>query len=301
MKVFVFLNPLAGDFSTSRNFKKLNRLLKNSDFEPRFFFSDYKNHIKEAISDLKEEIRKDYECIIVIGGDGTISETFSGMAGANLFDIPVGIVPMGTGNDFARTINIPLNFPKFALEVIRAGRTMEIDIGNINGSFFVNYIGFGFDGQVVTYKALQKTILPKRLSYIRPILRALKSLERYKFKLRIDGKEEFLEGINLIITNIPSYSSGIRLYPEAKVDDKIFEITFLKKMPKAGNLALLPIMHSRILRQDNDIVQFQASELEIKFPEDVPSIQVDGDMFNGESKDFKISLLPDNITVFCNL
>ena len=117
-------------------------------------------------------------------------------------------------------------------------------ISDVAGSqlYFINYVGFGFDGQVVSYKTLQKTLLPKRLSYIRPILKALQELQTYEFHLKLDGKPDVVEGINLIITNIPLYSAGIRIYPEAKMDDKMFEISFMKKIPAPGNIALLPFI-----------------------------------------------------------
>ncbi len=301
MKAFVCLNPSAGDFSKIKNVTRIKKLLGREGFEFELLISEYKDHIKEVVSKFDKSISEKFDSIVIIGGDGTMSEVFSGLAISGIYDLPVGIVPMGTGNDLARSLNIPLNFPVFALRLIKLQKMKPIDIGCINNDYFINYVGFGLDGQVVSYKTFQKSLLPKRFSYIKPIIQALKQLKTYKYYLKIDGKEEMLEGINLIVTNIPTYSAGIRLYPEAEINDKIFEVTFLRKLPSAGNIALLPVMHSKLLRKDKDFIQFQASELEISFSDSVPLIQVDGDYYETNNRNFKLKFIPESINVFCNV
>ena len=301
MKAFVCINPLAGDFSKLKNTTRIRKLLTREGFEFELFISEYKDHIKEVVSKFDKSILDKFDSIIVVGGDGTMSEVFSGLAISGIHDLPVGIIPMGTGNDLARSLNIPLNYPIFALRIIKLQKMKPIDMCRINNDYFVNYVGFGLDGQVISYKKFQKSLLPKRLSFIKPIIQALKQLKTYKYHLKIDGHEEVLEGINLIVTNIPTYSAGIRLYPEAEINDKIFEITFLRKLPSAGNIALLPVMHSKLLRKDKDFIQFQASELEISFSDSVPFIQVDGDHYETNRGDFKLKFISESINVFCNV
>src|SRR5207249_4892097 len=149
----------------------------------------------------KEAIRKGCDCIVAAGGDGTLNEVVNGMA-TDSSNVRVGLIPLGTGNDFARCLNLPVSVDE-NVDIILAGETTAIDIVRVRSDkirYFVNVSTGGFSGMV------NEKLTPKikrswgRLAYVRSAAAAFPDLHGYRTSLCLDERDTLsLDLYNVIV------------------------------------------------------------------------------------------------------
>ena len=146
--VILFVNPIAGRGRAGRRLGHIQTLLNEAGV-------DFELQTSRSVGDLEERVRNHvnggYERIVVAGGDGSIHEAVNGIMRAD-FDARLGVIPTGTGNDFAKACGIPLDWEQAArllADRIRSGaRWRRVDVGRMNERYFANGVGIGFDAKV---------------------------------------------------------------------------------------------------------------------------------------------------------
>ena len=140
-KYLVIINPISGTSRKTSLPELAFNMLSDNDSELYFVYTNREGHADRIIKDIAGQ---GFDTVIAIGGDGTINEVADAV---RTTEMSLGIVPMGSGNGLARSLDIPLD-PEAALEVIRRGYTKRIDCCEADGvPFFVTF-GVGFDAQV---------------------------------------------------------------------------------------------------------------------------------------------------------
>lgn len=148
----LILNPHAGGGRGAKDKQQIEQLLKSSGFVYELLISEYPKH---AIKLAKNAIENGARQIIVVGGDGTLNEVANGVFQQQKYlpeDITIGMIPVGTGNDWIKTFGIPNNYQS-AIDKISERKTLRQDVGKLafseNGEehfrYFSNMAGFGFD------------------------------------------------------------------------------------------------------------------------------------------------------------
>lgn len=185
-------------------------------------------------------LRKGFDLIIAAGGDGTLNEVVNGI-GENLGSARVGLIPLGTGNDFARTISVPDDL-EAAIDLIIIGETREVDLVRVTSDevrYFVNVSAGGFSGLVdeKLTPEIKKTWGP--LAYLRGAAAALSELRAYRTTLALDNSESLtLDLYNVVVANGRYVAGGTLIAPEASIDDGLLDIVLIPKR-SAPELALL--------------------------------------------------------------
>lgn len=185
-------------------------------------------------------LRKGRDVIIAAGGDGTLNEVINGI-GENLRDARVGLLPLGTGNDFARTIGVPTDL-EAAIDLIVAGETRAVDLVRVTSDevrYFVNVSAGGFSGLVneKLTPEMKKTWGP--LAYLRGAAAALSELRAYRTTLAFDNSESLtLDLYNVVVANGRYVGGGTSIAPEASIDDGLLDIVLIPQR-SAPELALL--------------------------------------------------------------
>ncbi|MFB4351111.1 diacylglycerol/lipid kinase family protein [Microbacterium sp. CR_7] len=161
------------------------------------------------------------DVVVAAGGDGTVRAVAEGLAGS---DAALGIVPRGTGNLLARNLSIPLNDPSAALIRVRDGEEAKIDIGwvEVDGEehAFVVMVGFGIDAQMLVETDEDLKDRAGWLAYVEAMGRALAGTEMTDIALTLDdGEAQELRGHTMLIGNCGMVQGGIRLLPDAVLDD----------------------------------------------------------------------------------
>ena len=224
MKPYVIFNPTAGSaveaMKSVAKFKRLKpikvRLTKKSGDAKRF---------------AREAIRDGCRYIVSAGGDGTLNEVINGI-GVRARHVRVGVVPLGTGNDFARMLRLPASIDE-NIDILLAGDTQDVDLVRVKAArthYFVNVSAGGFSGLVdeKLTPAIKRTWGP--LSYLRSAAAALPQLHAYKTRVVIDDAEELrLELYNVVIGNGRFVAGGLPIAPNADPSDGLLDVILIPK------------------------------------------------------------------------
>ncbi|MHA3769904.1 diacylglycerol/lipid kinase family protein [Verrucomicrobiota bacterium sgz303538] len=176
-----------------------------------------------------EAATEGFEVIVAAGGDGTLNEVLNGIS--DYFgQVALGLLPLGTGNDFARTVNVPDDLDH-ALAVLREGRTQKIDVLKVSTPdtrrYMVNVSAGGFSSKVSEISSdVKDTWGP--LCYARSLLGALPELDDYHTSIRLDDKEVVsTPAYNVVVANARYVAGGIPIAPDASLDDGLADVIVL--------------------------------------------------------------------------
>ena len=235
----------------------------------------------------------DFDVIVVVGGDGTVNDVLPGIVRTGK---PLGIIPMGSGNDMIKSLGIPNSIAK-AVDTVLAGRTKVIDAGRINGRYFANGVGMGFDAAVnrETYR-----IDHSRRGlwlYICALIRMLGRFDPVKVKASINGRTVEQEVFLLTIGNGTTVGGGFKLTPHARVDDGQLDVTVVKPLSVPVLLWHLPrVFMGTIDRVKKYATLARTDRLRVESSGPIP-VHVDGEMFEGNENVYDIEILPGALTV----
>ncbi|MBS1861729.1 MAG: diacylglycerol kinase family lipid kinase [Actinobacteria bacterium] len=175
------------------------------------------------------------ELPVVISGDGMVGAVGGAIAGG---ETPLGIVPVGRGNDLARVLGIPTE-PEGAIEVVLAGHARAIDVGEANGRPFLGIASFGFDSDANAL-ANRTRWLRGNLVYAYAALRTLIAWKPARFTIAIGDERTRIEGYSVVVANNSAYGGGMYIAPDAELDDGLFDVVTLANLGKLRYLGNLP-------------------------------------------------------------
>jgi diacylglycerol kinase (ATP) len=231
-KTRIILNPTAGSVTD------LTALIAKLD--P--LAGDVKVTAKRGAAEryAREAVGDGFELIVAAGGDGTLNEVVNGVA-----DKPgqaaIALLPLGTGNDFGRTLGIPPDVDS-CLEMIRAGKTDAVDLVRVTSDrvrYFVNVSAAGFSGMVNEKMTPEIKENWGPLAYVRGAAAALSDLRAYRTNISLDNDECLSVSVyNVVIANGRYVAGGTQIAPEALIDDGLLDVILIPET-SAGQLALL--------------------------------------------------------------
>ncbi|WP_077598089.1 diacylglycerol/lipid kinase family protein [Olsenella urininfantis] len=247
------------------------------------------------------------DTLIVLGGDGVIHESVEGLMGLGADARPrLAVIPMGSGNDFARTISASYNDPERSLAEILMGSKRSIDLGYVandrgEASYFVETLSFGLDAAIAhdtTRRRANDTGQEGSLLFATSSVKIMSAGSKgYPSRLTIDaGEPSEQRSIILAVQNGPTYGGGFAVCPRANPTDGLLDICYNVKVPNVPHLlGLLGLaragkhVHSRIIRTA------RARRIEVEFPEAEAPCQIDGEMLEGRR--FQIEVVPHALDV----
>ena len=166
--------------------------------------------------------------VIVMGGDGTLHDVLNGFV--NFENNRLGLIPLGTGNDFAKAAGIPVNVKK-AAEIIVADKTRKIDFIELNsGLRSINAVGAGIDVDVLKRAYAGKNT--KKSKYLFALISSLIHFESYEYTVEYDGVEEKHFGLIGAVGNGKQIGGGIKVFPEAEIDDGYLDLLVVDYISK---------------------------------------------------------------------
>lgn len=248
MRYCFIVNPAAGAGSAMDRFHSFKSLMDLRGMDYGFVLTERPGHAPELA---RAALFAGETAIVAVGGDGTAQEVASALKGSGA---AMGVLPFGTGNDFAKGLGIP-NTEEALLDMLLRFHLRRVDGAYANGRFFINVAGFGFDAEVVVNTEKYKKRYRGMLPYMLGIFEALLRLKPIHIAMRADGGEaEELDVILLSACNGTHFAGGINLAPEADQSDGLLDICIVTKLNRLGFLNLLPRyikgrhLHSRHIR-----------------------------------------------------
>lgn len=182
-----------------------------------------------------------YDRVLAVGGDGTINEVANGLFGTG---VALGLIPSGTGNDLCRALAVPRT-PLDAAKLALTGAPRPIDVGEIEASrYFVNVAGVGFDAEVARATNAYPKYLGGTVPYILGILKTLWRFSPVPMEIDVDGRSYDRKVLLLAVGNAQAYGGGMRILPEAVVDDGLLDICIGGDVGRMEILGLVPKLYS---------------------------------------------------------
>lgn len=236
-KYFVSVNPNSGAGKAGKDWPLIKEKLEKENIS--FDFAISTKH-RENIDQVAKAIKQGYRKIIGIGGDGTLHHIVNAIFAQSEIDskeIEVGLISIGTGNDWVRHFNIPTNYDK-AIDIIKAGKTDFQDIGklihgeNRETEYFMNFVGIGYDAYVVEHTVELKKF--GQSAYLYGLVQCLFKFEAEELRIEVDGKEVLNGDVYMMIAGLGKYAGGgMMLSKDAIINDGYFDLTIGKDLSKS--------------------------------------------------------------------
>jgi len=281
---FLVLNPASGGGQGGRAWPSVEKELNAAGISFQLYRTK-KSY--DAIDAVKSAIENGFRKILVVGGDGTLSEAANGILKQQTVAsslITLGILPLGTGNDWGRTYNLS-NSIKERIQLIKEEFTIFQDAAKIsylgNGTsgngWFMNMAGCGFDAQVALEANLAKAQGKSGVMvYIGKLVKTLFSFEAVNCKVMMDGQEENVE-LFAVLCGIGRYAGNkMNLVPMADPADGLFDVTLIRKISKLKVILNLPKLFNGKLLSISEISHHRCKYVKI-MPEKQMMLETDGE------------------------
>ena len=282
MKNILFIvNPIAGGGKA----KSLISLIESQMTKNNVDFKIIITERKRQATEISEKNIENYQVIVAVGGDGTVNEVAKGMINKNRGVL--GIIPGGTGNDLARGLGIPLK-GQDAIDIILKGNKKEIDIGKVNSYDFLNISSVGFDAEVVVNNERIKKKVKNHVSYAISVVYTLFKFKDKTMKIEIDGEKWDEEILLLAVGNGRYYGGGMKILPQAQVDDGCLDICIISNISRLLLLYLFPtIFRGHHIKYKKYVKMHRAKSVKIISEEDF-LLNIDGEVIETRQADFSI-------------
>lgn len=306
-KWLVVVNPKASIGKCDKDWPEIQHLLEKEHIDFDFVKTEYQGHAIPLVRDLITE--KGYRKIISVGGDGTNNEVINGIFTQQRFptdEITMATIPVGTGNDWRRTFDIPLEYDKI-VKIIKDGHTFAHDIGKLTyyndgdpkTRYFLNASGTGLDEMVCNTTNTMKQ--NGKGGTIRYLISLVKCLFKYKVthvQLTIDDNLVFDDKIlSISIGNCRFNGGGMMTMPFAIPNDGIFDITVIRKVSMLKFAAnVKTIYDGSFVHKVKEVQTFQGKKVRIvSIPPHSLRVETEGENLNNSPFDYE--MLPKAINM----
>ena len=291
MKNIAFIiNPISGSKETQNAKRKLPKLIMQTlDMEqwlPNIVFTEYAGHATELAH---QYARMGFDAVVAVGGDGTVNEVARGLRDTNT---ALGILPMGSGNGFARHLNIPIR-PQKALEMINHSEPIHVDYGLANGRLFVSTCGTGFDAVVADNFAGSN----KRgfMTYLQNTLKVAFSYQPQTYHIVGDGLDVTHKAFLITFANANQWGYEAMIAPKASVQDGKMDIMLMSSHAILGSASLALRLFTGSIDNSYFMDTIRAKEITLE-REEVAPFHIDGDPVEMD-KDIHIKIVADGLKV----
>ena len=302
MKTTVIVNPTSGRGRAKKMVPSLERILNASNLDFTLVLSEQKWH---AVELAESAARQGADVVIAAGGDGTVNEVINGLLRAPNNKVPtpaLGIIPIGTGNDFAAGLNLPQK-PEDILKTISGNTRHRVDIGLLrgcgypNGRYFGNCVGIGFDaaGGVLAQKITWASGL---LAYL---IAALQNIFLYykapTLNIQLDSETIRMPSLLVSIMNGKRVGGGFWTAPNASPDDGLFDLCIAEEVSRPRMLTLLPTFLKGSQFNQPEIQFKQAKKITITAIKGVMPIHVDGEILDVACHEVMVEIFPKYLEI----
>lgn len=290
----VIANPIAGRGAGAKLLPSIERALHYLGAE---FDVVCTTRPWEGVDLARQAAEAGYETVVAVGGDGLIQEVVNGLMEAAGDDVAgtLGVIPVGSGNDFVKMFNIPLE-PVAACRRLMEGGTRLVDVGRVGDRFFHNGLGMGFDA-LVGIEAQKITWLTGFPMYLFAVLRTLLLTYRTP-QVTIEMDDRILsQSVTMIgVGNGRCLGGGFWITPDAEIDDGLFDVAIARGLSRLGILALLPHVMKGTHVDKEPVTMAQARRIVVDSAEPLP-VHADGEILYTDATHIEVEILPKRLRV----
>ena len=290
---FVIVNPASGGGKTGKRWRGLDARLRAEGGQYEAEFTREPGHAEQLA---REAARAGVRTLLIVGGDGTLNEAVNGLIQDDkpLGEITIGILPVGTGSDFARALRLPRDPPAAAIHLMRRAQPQPLDVGRVDcvrggrpaTRYFANIAGLGFDGEVAD-RVNRAGKSGGSLAYQTMLLRGLVTYQNKHVRLGVDGAMR--EGVmnSVIVANARYFGGGMFVAPNAHWDDGLFDVILLGDFTKPEVVMNLPRLYRGTHLTHRKVTELRAREVRVEAQERM-FLQAEGELVGEAPATFTI-------------
>lgn len=271
-KILFIVNPAAGHGQAKKVLPLIHEICDKEKLEYKIKVSNRKNQITDLVK--QSIIDEDYSDLVAVGGDGTVIECINAIVGK---DIRLGLIPMGTGNDLARTLEIP-NDPLKALGTIISGELKRVDLGTVNDVIFINSAGVGIDGNIIYDTGKIKKVIPGGTAYMLSTVKSIIAFKPFRAKIILDGVELERDAYLIAVGNGQYFGGGMKITPKAKLDSGTFQICLVRKLSRRKFLRVFPKVYKGEHEREPEVEIFNCKSITIETQDRELYVSADGNL-----------------------
>lgn len=271
----VIANGANSDGKKAKLFEQVRATFENAGKQVEFHFTNHPKHATEIVKELTS--KNEQVAIIAMGGDGTLHEVLNGIA--DFEKCTLGLIPVGTGNDFADANKISSNAVDAANDIIN-NTPKAIDFIELsNGLRSINSVGTGIDVDVL--KCVYASKHSKRNKYFKAFLKTLHNFKCTQFKASWDdGEEKEYNGMIACVANSSTFGGGIKLFPTAKIDDGLLDLIIVNYISRVRLVfAFIKLMTGKA-HKIKEATYVKCKSVKFIPKNEMPTIQAEGELYD---------------------
>jgi diacylglycerol kinase (ATP) len=277
------VNPASGNGATGKRWPKLRERAAELGLRGEQVLSEFPGHLAQAAKDSPGSL------LVVIGGDGTVNEVANGVAGT---EAELAVLPCGTGQDFGRTHGLPTRFDD-AVQVALGGETRTIDLGRVElesgaSRFFANVGSAGMSGAVARRANSMTKAFGGRATFFYALTREFLAWQNTRVVVELeDGVRREGPMHDVIVANGNWHGGGMKLAPDARQDDGVFDVVLIGDVTKLDFLTTSPKLYSGGYLSHPRVELLRSSSVAISAAEPLP-LEVDGEPIGATPARFEV-------------
>ena len=288
MKVYFIVKPLGG-YKLKQLRESLEKTFDNKNDSFCIFSSMKKGH---SIALTEKAIDEKADVVVACGGDGTINEVAQGLVETQ---IPLGIIPLGSGNGIARHFKIPLEISK-SVQVIKKNKLAKMDVGVVNGHYFFGNMGCALESHFI--RSYQKNQRHGIWAYVIAFFDALVSFKHQKIQVEYLDNVREISPFTLLVSNANQQGYDFSLTPQAQSDDGLLDLFWMEKSNVLNKIKffLYALLKKKLTGKRFDLVSLSALKITL-LDHDNFCVQIDGEYLPIFSNYMEIKVIPKKLNV----
>jgi len=300
-KTLIIVNPKSGKGNGEKALPQIKSFLKQNNIQSEIAVTERHLHATE----ITKSNYLNYDKIIGVGGDGTLNEIVNGIDFSSEPQIELGVIPVGSGNDFARMLNLSKSVNENLELIFNHAPVIKVDVGEIKFKEkggknekmhkFLNGLGVGFDAYVAYINQHTKNF-SGLVSYVYAVIKALINLEDMPVRIKLNNSIILGEKLLLAIGNGKTHGGGFYLNPDAEINDEILDLTVIEKLKKLQVIRKLPLALFNRLETAKEVSMYKFKDVEIEI-EKPYFVHTDGEIISEKISSLSVKCLPKVLNV----
>ncbi len=283
VQVQVVLNPAADRGRAGQRRAELQTVLDQAGVDAAVAVTERPGH---AVELARAAVAAGARVVAAAGGDGTIHEVAQALVGTGT---ALGVLPMGSGNDYIRVLGIPKDLVG-AAAVLAQGRARTVDVAQVQGQFSLNSFGMGIEGQIAAdYRRMR--FLKGELGYLYATILEVVRFRAFRAEVEGDGWTFAGRLLSVSVMNGPCAGGGYRLAPHARVDDGVLDVGLIGNYPRLVRFVVLPKTRDGSYLNLARVHAKKAERVEIRSDRPLP-VHMDGELLPEPVQEIEVSLRP---------
>jgi len=288
MKVYFIVKPI-GNFRLKQLRKSLEKTFDNKKDSFHIFSSIKKGH---AITLTEKAIEQKADVVVACGGDGTINEVARRLVET---EIPLGIIPLGSGNGIARHFKIPFEISK-SVQVIKKNKLAKMDVGVVNGHYFFGNMGCALESHFI--RSYQENGWHGILAYVIAFFDAVAGFKHQRIQIEYQKEIRQISPFVLLVSNTNQQGYDFSLSPKALSDDELLDLFWMEKSNLFNKIKffLYALLRRKLTAKAFNLVRLSTLRITL-LDQDEFCVQVDGEYLPVASNHMEVRILPKKLNI----